>query len=149
NFRIEFPTGTKVTDYIERKIYTVGVPAQDEQAAIQAFLREEGLSAESSTSGRGRWLKQAAVTSSGIVVVGLLIWFVGRRWLRRGLALLCFALLFASPTLRSADIDRQGNWVVSHAPGETIHVSQCGWNISMLALEYFRVPYDMRKLQIG
>jgi hypothetical protein len=42
-FQIDFPVGTRVTNYIEQKTYTVGSGIEDDQAKVRAFMLENGL----------------------------------------------------------------------------------------------------------
>src|SRR5205823_5540578 len=54
-----------------------------------------------------------------------------------------FLLLLLPSGVLAARLNERGEWVVRHGKDAPIHMSQCGLNVAMLALECFGVSYEL------
>jgi hypothetical protein len=76
-----------------------------------------------------------------IVVMITLIW-----WRRKRLANALILLGLITPHTSAAELDAKGNWTVSHAPGELLRLSPCGFHATLFALEHTRTEYRLQEV---
>ena len=137
-FRLTFPPGTRVEDQIEKKFYQVGSGSADEQINVQKFTVEQQLALEkqNQTPSSSRWWIWLAI-GLGLTVC-LAAGFCWRHYRNKAkVAGVLVVLLLGTSPASAAMLTSNGDWVVSHFPGEKIPISQCGWNVTFFTLEYF------------
>ncbi len=147
---LEFPVGTHVDDHLAGKSYNVTGGAIDEQAAVKDFIARHGLQARPRTG--GMWTKFGIAGLAVIVMAGA--WALRRRW--RSAAVFTFAM-FASesiadepkaglliPVAETVESDTGIDYIVSHHPAEQIRIAECGFTVSLFALEHFGISYDLK-----
>jgi hypothetical protein len=145
-FRIKFPPGTRVEDRIEQKFYKVGSGAESEQTEIREFgekykQRLAEWAGQSPPRPWWPWLSGGAVLLIALLIVVALV----RRRTRRLAASLLAVVAPLSGLARAAELNADGDWVVSHAPGEEMRISQCGLNVTLFTLEYFQnASYNLK-----
>jgi hypothetical protein len=147
-YTFTFPVSTRLTDEIEKKIYVVSNGVIDEQKAIQEFMRAESLrDGDQPSIWRSWWMySMILVGILGLGAVGAFVWHRKRVRNTSMILLVCF---WSAQAASAAELDRKGNWRVSHAEGESYAISQCGLNVTVFALEYFGVDYQVRHVSVG
>ncbi len=143
-FRIAFPIGTRLVDDVEKKSYTVSGGVVDEQEAVRQFMAAQALDDRNGSAGWGGWVY--AVGTAALAGAAMILLRIRRRSL---LVALIAASALVPSRLTAAEPDADGNWRVSHADGESIPVSQCGLNVTLFALEYFRQDYDVKRVSVA
>lgn len=147
-FRITFPIGTKLRDEVEKKSYTVSGGIVDEQEAVRQFMAEQAFfDRGTSVAWWQRWWVYGPAGLVGAFLSAAA--FIALRRRRRAAAVALVIVGVAGPPARAADPDEQGNWRVSHASGESYPISQCGLNVTVFTLEYFRVAYDIQPVSLA
>lgn len=148
-FTLEFPPRVKVIDYVRKASYVVGAGTADDRESIRRFITQHNLAPETgSPPVWASWTWQRTnlliLSAAVLVVVGL---FFFRRPRATGIvALLALGLSAgdagAGESVGRPECDKGGNWVFRTATGETISTRQCGFMVTVFALEYFGVEYD-------
>jgi uncharacterized protein DUF1573/peptidase C39-like protein len=142
-FRIDFPAGTKVVDFTNRKSYTAGNTLDSEREQIKRFLQEEALwVAENPPTRRylPYWIGGGVLLA---LVLGIVSYYALRK---RRKAAQVGAILFVSglaftPALAQVEMDKNGNWFIHEKNGRPRRLSPCGINVTLFALECFKVEY--------
>lgn len=140
-FRLPFPPGTAVTDELEGKYYVVGAGPVDDQKAVRDFIERYGLTSDTKP-GWKKWMVLAGLCVAAVMLAG----FVVRRWRLKSVA---HSALLASTLGVIATPYAQAGFPAAPAaiPGGTATpgppISQCGFNVTVFALEYFKVPYQV------
>lgn len=150
-FRITFPVGTRLTDEIEKKEYTVSKGVIDEQEAIRSFMRGEKIREEFNKKKEKPWWQNTWLFGSlgGICFLVILVFFWRRiRLGSAGVATLLILVAGQSQTL-AIEPDEQGSWRIQHPGGDSFTISQCGLNVTLTALEYFQVDYQLKWVSLG
>lgn len=156
DFRIEFPAGVFVDDYVKQRSYTVGAGMENEPAAIRRFMESHGLDPpDDPESARGdvrRWL---VIGGNAVFLAAVLIWLWVRKRRKRPAVspttgVVALACILSATSASAGDALRYSDDVViSHAPEENIRVAQCGFHVAVLALEWFDVDYDAPAVSKG
>jgi hypothetical protein len=133
-YQLEFPAGSQVVDYVEKKAYTVGQTPKDEQEMIKAFVRLHGLTVPPTPLWkRALWWGVPGVfaLSAGVFAV--------RRWRRQAVAAGLLGLLLAGAGAAPAAEPTPGKETNS---GPKVHLSQCGFQVTVFTLAAFGVECD-------
>jgi hypothetical protein len=140
-FSLTFPTGCYVDDQVEKKYYQVGGGIIDEQAAVRAFMVLHRLDASAAIQTKP-WWKRLWLWGAVALALGAVVWLVPR-WRTKWTGIAIFwSLGLVGQMGVAGEYDSGGNWTVSHQPGERILVRQCGYTVTVFALERMGVPYD-------
>lgn len=136
-FRIEFPAGSQVIDYVEKKAYTVGGKPKDEQAMIKAFTRMHGLSAKPPVP---FWKRTVWYWAPGLFAVAALVFVIRYRRRRIAAAAVLGLILATAPAGPAAepDIAPGGSGDV----GRKVHLTQCGFRVSVFTMAALGVDCD-------
>lgn len=151
-FNIEFPPGTRVVDYQSRKSYVTG-DVESERSAIQRFVKEESIYIAAHPENRLWWI---IGSSLGVVLLILSLWLFRRKVAQKIvkttklLITIGVSLTFISTSFgQHYELDSKGNWLLRDKHGFTRFISQCGLNVTILALETFKINYDLRTVSAG
>lgn len=136
---MEFPVGTRVDDNLAKISYTVSPGIDGEQKAIREFIETHELRENENGKPNSYLYLYLGV---GALVTILLVFFVKKRFFLVGFAATLVGLGGAPGEARAVDRDDQGNWIHQPRGIKSHRVSQCGYNVTVFALEYFRVVYD-------
>lgn len=148
-FILEFPTGTYVDDHIANKSYTVTGGAIDEQAAVKEFITRHKLQARPRRAAWFSWSRLAILMSLFAAVGAVFAW-------RRGLGVVLMVIALNSesmgaepganalvPEAENRETEATADYIISHHPAERIRVAECGFTVSLFALEHFGISYEL------
>ena len=158
-FRIAMPPGTTVTDHVRGMSYMVSRSSVDEAKAVREYIRTYKLGKlppsdvddDNALPGRSTSLFVILLSANGVVVAGVVLLYCLRRRKRRGLLSTFLAgAIFSSPALCGAgtveadheSVQYQGGWHIRSGSGEKVRISQCGYNVALLALSLFDTNFD-------
>jgi hypothetical protein len=141
DLQLQFPAGSQVVDYAEKKAYVVGGQPKDEQAMIRSFMQMTGMRPPPPPP--ALW-KRILLYGGPAVIVLVASVYVVRRWRGRRATVEALALLVAAAGLSAApaaDPAKPGGPKKDSA--EKVHLTQCGFQVTVFALETFAVEYDI------
>lgn len=131
-FEIKFPSNTIVSDDVNNRVFRVGANPLVEQKEIQEFLKTAGIAPVVPQS------RVFLMVNVAIVIITLLLAIqLGLRYrfgLGRKAAVIAVFALAPSSTF------------ATDTPTEDHFIPQCGYHVSVVALEYFKRPYDANSL---
>lgn len=154
DFRVRFPVGTQVDDFIEEKSYRVSAGPVAEAEAVREFILRHKVPPVSrpplAPSQSWLWVIAANVLAVGGIVLVVL-------WRRRTSSsndrtpgnttpLLLLSILTSVSSADAAEFQPRYGWTTGHAPGEQIPISQCGFNVVVFALELCEARYEAEPL---
>lgn len=135
-FTQEFPIGAVVTDHVQKTIYKAGAKITDEQAAIKSYMKAQGLYPGRDASVRF-WVY--VMVGFGLAVAAILGWLVVRRRRSGPSAKTTAALLIGAVVVFGFPTDSSAQ-APTGTTSESPPMLQCGFNVTVFALEYFGVP---------
>jgi hypothetical protein len=147
DFDFDFPPNTMLTDHIERKIYRVGAGPINDQEAIKNYMKANDLYPDKHPSSIWRRTVGIFFIVGLPIILGLIL--VCKKMWKRTTACLFIGMgflfigagggqVFGSPLEVGAD------------QNERLPLSQCGFNVTVFALEYFRVPdYSVKAIELS
>ncbi|SRR5579875_240694 len=142
-FQIEFPKYTGVTDYINKKFYRVGGGFIDDRDATLKFMEREGLKQSDAAksiqpkSSRNLILLACSVVLLVIIVIILIMRTYYKK--RTIISLLAIVILSTSHASSAPPKTREDK---KHSM-PPVKISQCGFNVTIFALEYYEIKYDI------
>jgi hypothetical protein len=148
---LEFPEGVYVNDYIEKKSYVVGGGIVTDQARVKEFMLHHGLAPVEDIAEKPVPVGRIVIIAVNVVLFAVvLVYLLVRRRRKHGAAAGLIAALILMPfSANAAELTPGGDWFVSHAEGERIIVSQCGFTVAVFALERFGRKYNLQQVSAG
>jgi hypothetical protein len=137
-YRLEFPAGSHVVDHVEKKAYTVGQTAQDEQAMIKSYVRMHGLTVPSPP------LWKRALWWGVPVVIALLGCVTVLRWRLRSAA--AMLVIFAAGVSSAPAAEPTGTRSGNKDADPKVHLTQCGFQVTIFTLAAFGVETDANEV---
>jgi hypothetical protein len=135
DFQVPFPAGTQVVDYAEKKAYVVGAKPKDEQALIQAFMPLSGMPPQPPPP--ALWTRILLYGGPAVVVLAAALYAV-RRFRSRRVSVEALALLVAATGFAAVPAaDQVGPGGPKQDVAEKVHLTQCGLQVTVFALEAF------------
>ncbi len=150
DFQVTFPKGIQVTDYARGRMFTVGEGLEDDMESVLRFAGLHGLDRREAArqygprSGRWHWL--VAVNGTAAVIAAVLLF----RWYRRHTAAVLILAVLSGLSWGEVAHGREripDSWEIVLPNGQRIHNRQCGCLVTMFALQYFDVEFDVEVLR--
>ena len=140
-FHFDWPANTRIIDYVEKKAYTAGQSVKDEQKLIRDFMTITGLPIHPPAAPRWRWITTCLLAAA---VLGIFVTFARRRWLSRATLAAVAAAGMMVGAAKAADPAPSPQ----PAPEKDAnpHITQCGFQVTVFALETWSVEYDVNDL---
>jgi len=151
SFRIEFPPGTELRDFINNKQYTVGYPDKDQAKAVRSFMDRNAITGPgpmaAQTQSMRRWILWANIAV--VVVLASVVLYRTRKNRPRKVATTgTVAILLASILVSSFQAKARAE-ETAPTPVEMPPVSRCGVDVCCFAFEYFGLKYNSNLITEG
>lgn len=145
-FRVAFPPGTSVHDHINNTYYDVGAGPEGDQEAIRAFIKKEGLDIPVGATVAVSYWKVGLLVAilAAVGVVGFLTW----KSVKRRTALVMLIVIPAALLTGAVKAGEPRDRLVDLA-NDDFPISQCGFNVSVFALEYFQLRCNARHVAVA
>lgn len=140
-FRIKFPAGVRVIDYADKKAYTVGQSDKDEQALIRAFVQESGIAIPTQVPVWRRIVPIVLVAALVMVAFAVAVRTMRRRGAAGAVVISFFACVAAGAHARQLQARQPGP-----PEDDSLHLTQCGFQVTVCVMEMFGVKYDVRNV---
>jgi hypothetical protein len=128
-FQLEYPPGTQVVDFVEKKAFTVGQNATEEQQMIEAFVATYGLARPVQPDSRWRQVLLFSGCTMA-AVVGLLVLRRIFKKQKAGVAAIVAFLLVGDQGTAGPEQNAKP------------HLSQCGFQVTLFACSVFGIQVD-------
>jgi hypothetical protein len=140
DFQVKFPTGTNVTDYTKRVVFTAGVEAT-EQEKVKKFMEQEALWIKNNPAPGPNWVLWVVVglVSATVLMFGLLLFWKRRKPVANAVSVGAVILL--------ATVCTYADDSVKHVNSTADQSSQkCGMYVTLYTLEFLKATYDHKLL---
>ncbi len=146
-FSQKFPPGTNVYDQIENHTYSISAGLGQDHASIVNFMNLNELR---SGSGPFGWRMSDYFISAGIlfgICLAAMLYFIIRR--NKKVLLVVLSCCCVHSVAFGVDPDSTGNWVLKSPGRDPQFITQCGLNVAIASLEFFRVPYSPKIVSLS